>query len=79
MVLIDGKIIHFRAMGYEDYTTHENEDRKHRYIIRHTKNEKWNNPSSPGFWARWLLWNKPTLIASIADTEKQFGLNIKLI
>ena len=79
MVFIDGKTIHFGAAGYEDFTTHKNHDRKNRYIMRHNKNENWENPISPGFWARWLLWNKPTIIESIADIEKHFNLNIKLI
>jgi hypothetical protein len=40
--------------------------------------EDWNNPS-PGFFSRWLLWNKPSLKASIKDTEKRFNIKIHLI
>ena len=78
-LMIDGKIIHFGAKGYEHFTTHKNQDRKHRYILRHNKNENWENPLSPGFWARWLLWNKPTIIESIADIEGRFNLDIELV
>jgi len=35
---VDGrKIVSFGAKGYEDFTTHKNEDRKQRYINRHRK------------------------------------------
>ena len=32
---------------------------------------------TPGFWAKHILWNKPSLEASINDTEKKFGLKIR--
>ena len=72
---IDGrKIVSFGAKGYEDFTTlaDKNEDRKQRYINRHRKNEDWDNPLSAGFYARWLLWNLPTLKESIGDMNDRF-------
>ena len=40
----NGKVVHFGARGYEDYTIHKNDERKQLYLIRHKKNENWNNP-----------------------------------
>jgi len=70
----DGTQTHFGAAGYEDYTTHGDEDRKQRYLDRHRANENWNDFKSAGSLARWILWNKPTLSASIQDYKKRFGL-----
>lgn len=71
--------VHFGAKGYEDYTIHKDIIRKKRYINRHEKRENWtfDGICTPGFWSRWLLWNKPTLIDSIKDIEKQFNIKIK--
>ena len=53
------KTVHFGAIGYEDFTTHKDEERKARYIKRHQK-KNWNDYMSAGSLARWILWNKPT-------------------
>ena len=71
MVNIDGHTIHFGAKGYEDFTTHKDTKRKANYLARHS-NENWNDPMTAGFWARWLLWNKPSLKASVDDVNKRF-------
>lgn len=69
------KTVHFGATGYEDYTTHKDEERKGRYLERHSRGgEDWNDPTTAGALSRWVLWNKPTLKASIADFKKKFGL-----
>ena len=76
------KTIHFGAIKpngepYEDFTTHKDEERKARYIKRHRgMGEKWNNPRTAGFYALHLLWNKPTLSASIKDTNEKYGIKI---
>lgn len=68
------KTIKFGADGYSDFTFHKDTDRKKAYIARHEQNEDWskNGILTAGFWARWLLWNKPTLEASMTDIEDQF-------
>ena len=71
------KEIHFGDSRYEDYTQHKDPVRKQRYINRHKKHEDWSNPFTAGFWSRWLLWNKPTLDASIEDIEKRFNIDIQ--
>ena len=54
---------------------------KNRYIDRHKKNENWNasGAKAAGFYSKHVLWNKPTLKASIDDINKRFkGLNVKM-
>ena len=67
MVKYNNRTIHFGSEGMSDYTKHKDPERKERYIKRHQKRENWNDPSTAGFWARWILWNKPT---SVSDNFK---------
>ena len=68
----DGTHTRFGAVGMDDYTkTHDTEQRL-RYLIRHRKNENWNNPKSAGALSRWILWNLPTIEASLRDYKKRF-------
>ena len=78
--VIDGKkTIHFGAAGMSDFTKHKDPERKQRYLNRHKKNENWSDPTTAGFYATNILWNKPTLTESIKDTNKRFkNINIKL-
>ena len=74
----ENKKIHFGQEGYSDYTIHKNDIRKKSYIARHQKRENWTKSgiNTPGFFARWILWNLPSLMNSISDTERRFGINI---
>ena len=78
--IIDGKkTVSFGSAGMSDMTQHKDPERKQRYINRHKKNEDWSNPKTAGFYAKHVLWNKPTLQASVADLNKKFnGLKVKL-
>ena len=67
------KTVSFGAKGYSDYTNHKDEDRKDRYIKRHRTHEDWNDPRTAGFYAKHVLWNKPTMKESIADLNKKFS------
>ena len=71
--IIDGKTIPFAAKGYSDFTMHKDEERRQRYIARHRKNEDWGNAYSAGFYAYWVLWNKPTIEESIDDMNRRFS------
>jgi len=77
MAKINNKTIHFGSSIHSDYTKHKDEERKKNYINRHKKNEDWTDPNTAGFYAKNLLWNKPTLEQSIKDTNNKFK-NIKL-
>ena len=78
--IIDGKkTVSFGATGYSDYTQHKDPERKQRYLNRHKKSENWSDPKTAGFYATNVLWNKPSLTASIADINTRFkNLTVKL-
>ena len=79
---IDGKkAVSFGQTGASDFTKHKNTDRKDRYIDRHKTNEDWtkSGATTAGFYSKHVLWNKPTLKASIDDINKRFkSLNVKM-
>ena len=69
------KVIPFGAKGMSDYTKHKDDTRKQRYLKRHSgMGEHWQKPDTPGALAKWVLWNKKTLRASISDYKKRFKL-----
>ena len=68
------KIIHFGHPDYEDFTKHGDEQRKKNYIARHKKREHWNDPFNAGFWARWLLWEKPSMEEAKKNITRVFGI-----
>jgi len=73
------KTIHFGQSGAKDFTRHsalEREKRKQAYISRHKSNEDWtaSGIDTPGFYAKHILWNKPTISASLADMKRRFFL-----
>jgi hypothetical protein len=76
-VIIDGKTIQFGAKGYTDFTLVADTQKKNNYITRHKSREDWTKGGlyTPGFWARWLLWNKPTIEASLKDIKTRFGVS----
>lgn len=78
VILPSGKIVHFGARGYSDYTIHKDYERMRRYETRHKSRENWKRSgiSTAGFWSKWILWNKPSLMASIRDTEERFNIRI---
>jgi hypothetical protein len=69
-----GKKVYFGSAGMSDYTIHKDDERKLRYIKRHSANENWGKSgiNTAGFWSRWYLWNLPTLEASYKDIKKRF-------
>lgn len=73
-----GKTVHFGAKGYEDYTMHKDEGRMRNYVSRHRARENWakSGMDTPGFWSRWLLWNKPSFEGSRKDIERRFNVKV---
>lgn len=51
-----GKIVHFGAMGYEDYTLHKDDKRRQLFLKR---NANWAKakPYTPAWASYFLLWN----------------------
>ena len=74
MVVIENRLVHFGAKGYQDFTTHNDPTRHTAYLNRHKVNEDWtlSGAKTAGFWARWLLWNKTSLTASVRDVNSRF-------
>ena len=69
------KNLSFGAAGMSDYTLHKDPERKERYINRHKgMGETWTKDGikTPGFYARWILWNKTTLKGSVDDLNKKY-------
>lgn len=63
----------FGQKGYSDFTKHKNATRKQRYIARHARmHEDWTDPTRAGTLSRFILWNKPTLRASVRSYRKRF-------
>ena len=48
--------------------------RRQAYLARHGATEDWRDPTTAATLARYILWNKPTLKASIDDFKKRFRL-----
>ena len=68
------KVIHFGARGMSDFTKHHDRERRQRYITRHKKDLKTGNPARAGYLSMFVLWNKPSLQASIANYRKRLGI-----
>lgn len=88
MIKHDNKTTHFGQAGARDYTELHKKSSKHylskkedrekvkkAYKSRHS-NYSVTNPYKAGTLSMFLLWNKPTLSASIKDYERKFGVNI---
>ncbi len=76
VVFENGSVVHFGDDRYQNFTMHKVPNRKRLYILRHQKNEDWNDIKTPAFWSRWILWNLPTFSQSIRDVEQRFGIKI---
>jgi hypothetical protein len=67
------KTISFGAAGMSNFTKHKNVTRRTRYLKRHSgMGENWSQPDTAGALSRWILWNKPTFKASLADFRRRF-------
>ena len=74
MAKVHGKTIHFGQKGAADFTTHGDRKRKENYIKRH-RGENWGKTGTDtaGFYAKHVLWNKPTVAASVRDLNARFS------
>ena len=68
------KTTHFGAVGYDDYTITNDVKQKELYRKRHALDLKTNDYKRAGYLSYFVLWNKKTLKASIADYMKMFKL-----
>jgi hypothetical protein len=72
----DGKTKHtdFGAEGMEDYTIHHDKERRKRYWDRHKKDLETDDPTRAGFLSWYILWNKKSIKASVADYKNRFNI-----
>ena len=76
MEMPDDDMIHyFGATGYEDYTTHKDEDRAKLYRKRHRK-DRINNKHTAGALSWFILWSAPSIRQGIKNYEKRFNVNV---
>jgi hypothetical protein len=76
-VNVNGKNIDFGASGYSDFTRSKDKGKRAAYIARHQVREDWANIMTPGYWSRWLLWNRETLAESMAWLSDRIGVTIR--
>jgi len=72
----------FGQKGYNDYTIYYEkegkaiaDEKKSAYIARHSKaGEDWtaSGVDTAGFWSKHLLWNKPTITASLREIKSKY-------
>lgn len=65
---------HFGARGMSDYTIHKDVERRNRYISRHSKDLDTGDPTRAGYLSMFILWNKPSLQASITDYKTRLKI-----
>ena len=65
------KTVHFGARGGSTFIDHKDQKTKANWEARHRVREEWNDYDSAGALSKHLLWNKPTLRASVADLNKR--------
>ena len=63
----------FGSMGMSDYTLHNDSKRRNRYIKRHKKDLKTNDPTRAGYLSMYILWNKKTFKASLNDYKRRLN------
>lgn len=74
------KNVDFGASGMGDFIQYSKENKekalqkKNAYIARHRVNENWDEPTSAGALSRYILWNEPSLHASLADYRQRFNV-----
>ena len=68
------KTIHFGAKNMDDYTITRDKEQRSRYLARHRKNERWDNPETAGALSRWILWGDSTSRgANVKSFKSRFG------
>ena len=74
------KTVHFGAKGGSTYIDHKDPKTKANWEARHKVRENWNDYDSAGTLSKHVLWNKPSLAASIRDLnarQKQYDFVLK--
>jgi hypothetical protein len=76
---VNNRKIHFGAMGHDDYTVHNDVKRRAAYLARHRSREDWSDPTTAGFWSRWLLWgDHPSLETNARSIGQRLGTRVQM-
>lgn len=75
-IFSDGKKVDFGARGMLDFTQHQDQLRKQRFLQRfNILIQKYkNDPQAAMTLSAFLLWNRSTIKASLKDYKQHFGL-----
>lgn len=65
---------HFGSKGMNDFLITGDEKARQSYLTRHKKDLLTNDPTRAGYLSYYILWNKPTMEASIRDYKKRFNM-----
>ena len=74
------KTVHFGAKGGSTFVDHKDPKTKANWEARHRVRENWKDYDSAGALSKHVLWNKPSLTASIRDLnarQKQYNFVVK--
>ena len=69
----DGRTTKFGSFGMDDFTLTKDEEQKKRYQSRHRKDLNTKDPYRAGYLSWYILWNKPTIEASVRDYNRLFA------
>ena len=69
-------IVKFGDARYSDYTLHGDRKRMKAYVKRHAPREDWEDLTTSGAWARWILWSRSKIDDAIDDMEDRFQIRI---
>lgn len=67
------KTTHFGDSNGSSFIDHKDEQKKEAWIARHKVRGTFDDPMSASSLSRFVLWNKPTLTASIKDYKTRFN------
>jgi len=67
------KSTNFGAKGMSDFTIHKDLNRRNRYITRHLKDLRTNDPTRAGYLSMFILWNKKSFKSSLADYRRRLN------
>ena len=74
------KTVHFGAKGGSTFVDHKDPKTKANWEARHKVRENWKDYDSAGALSKHVLWNRPTLTASIRDLnarQNQYNFVLK--
>jgi hypothetical protein len=72
----NGERLHFGDDRYQDFTIHQDPERKKRYLARHKGDPK--SLHTPGGLSRDILWSKPNIASAAKYAGQKHGVRVLL-